>query len=42
VVEQPETNSGGGDPFKDRPELFVAGAFVGGFALAQILKRIGK
>ena len=28
-----------GDPFSDRPELFVAGAFVGGFALAQILKR---
>jgi hypothetical protein len=31
-----------GDVFSERPELFVAGAFVGGFALAQILKRIGK
>jgi hypothetical protein len=30
-----------GDPFGERPELFVAGAFVGGFALAQILKRFG-
>jgi hypothetical protein len=30
-----------GDPFTERPEVFVAGAFVGGFALAQILKRFG-
>jgi hypothetical protein len=31
-----------GDAFSERPELFVAGAFVGGFALAMILKRIGQ
>ncbi|HKF79237.1 MAG TPA: hypothetical protein VKB17_00255 [Thermoleophilaceae bacterium] len=30
------------DPFAERPELFVGAAFVGGFALAQILKRISK
>jgi len=30
------------DPFAQRPELFVGAAFVGGFALAQILKRISK
>jgi hypothetical protein len=29
------------DVFSDRPELFVGAAFVGGFALAQILKRLG-
>ena len=29
------------DVFAARPELFVGGAFVGGFALAQILKRFG-
>ena len=31
-----------GDAFAERPELFVGAAFVGGFALAQILKRIGR
>jgi hypothetical protein len=31
----------GGDAFDDRPELFVAGAFVGGLVLAQVLRRIG-
>jgi hypothetical protein len=30
-----------GDAFRERPELFVGAAFVGGFALAQILKRLG-
>jgi hypothetical protein len=34
--------AGDGDAFSERPELFVAGAFVGGFALAMILKRIGR
>jgi hypothetical protein len=29
------------DPFAARPEVFVGAAFVGGFALAQILKRLG-
>jgi hypothetical protein len=28
--------------FADHPELFVGAAFVGGFALAQILKRFGR
>ena len=27
------------DVFAERPELFVGGAFVGGFALAMLLKR---
>jgi hypothetical protein len=40
--EQPSTSSADGDAFSDRPELFVGVAFVGGFALAQILKRIGQ
>lgn len=26
--------------FESRPELYVAGAFVGAFALAQVLKRL--
>ena len=29
-------------PFEEHPELLVGAAFVGGFALAQILKRIGE
>ena len=33
---------GGDDPFAERPELFVGGAFVGGLALAMILKRLGS
>jgi hypothetical protein len=31
-----------GDPFAQRPEIFVGAAFVGGLALAQILKRFGR
>jgi hypothetical protein len=27
----------GSDPFEDRPELFVAGAFVGGIVLAKLI-----
>ena len=30
-----------GDAFDERPELFVAGAFVGGIVLAQVLRRLG-
>ena len=30
-----------GDAFADKPHLYVAGAFVGGLVLAQILKRFG-
>jgi hypothetical protein len=37
-----EAHASDADPFAERPELFVGAAFVGGFALAQILKRIGK
>jgi hypothetical protein len=36
------TDSQGGDPFAERPELFVGGAFIGGFALAMLLKRVGS
>jgi hypothetical protein len=28
------------DGFAERPELFVGAAFVGGFLLAQLLKRL--
>jgi hypothetical protein len=30
------------DLYEDHPELFVGAAFVGGFAIAQILKRLGE
>jgi hypothetical protein len=33
---------GSSDPFEERPELFVGGAFVGGLALAILLKRLGS
>jgi hypothetical protein len=39
--ESPLSVESEGDPFVERPELFVGAAFVGGFALAQILKRLG-
>jgi hypothetical protein len=32
----------GGDAFDDRPEAFVGAAFVGGFALAMILRRVAR
>jgi len=43
-VVEPEASSGSpnGDPFAERPELFVGAAFVGGLVLAQILKRLGR
>ena len=28
------------DPFTDKPELFVAGAFVGAFVVAKLLKKL--
>ena len=31
----------GGDAFAEKPHLYVAGAFVGGLVVAQILKRLG-
>ena len=30
------------DPFAERPELFVGGAFVGGLALAILLRRLSS
>ena len=29
------------DPFQENPALFVGGAFVGGLALAMILRKLG-
>ena len=31
-----------GDAFDERPELFVAGAFVGGLVFAQVLRKLGS
>ena len=36
----PVTGAGGGVA-EDRPELLVGGAFVGGFLLAKLIKRLG-
>ena len=33
---------GEGDGFAEHPEIFVGAAFVGGFAIAQLLKRFGE
>jgi hypothetical protein len=33
---------GDSDAFDERPEAFVGAAFVGGFALAWILKRVAR
>jgi hypothetical protein len=30
------------DPFAERPEVFVGAAFVGGFTLAMILRRVAR
>jgi hypothetical protein len=35
-------DGGAGLDFEGRPEMLVGAAFVGGFALAQILKRLGR
>jgi hypothetical protein len=32
--------AGSHDSFTDKPELFIAGAFVGAFALGKLLKKI--
>jgi hypothetical protein len=34
--------AGDRDAFDERPEAFVGAAFVGGFALAMILKRVAR
>jgi hypothetical protein len=39
--ESPLSVKSEGSAFSERPELFVGAAFVGGFALAQILRRLG-
>jgi hypothetical protein len=41
-AESPQPAGSDSDTFAERPELFVGAAFVGGFALAQIVKRIGR
>jgi len=33
---------GSDDPFAERPELFVGGAFIGGLALAILLRRLSS
>lgn len=38
---QRRADDGADDAFSEQPHLFVAGAFAGGFVLAQILKRLG-
>ncbi len=35
-----ETDDGG--PFAEHPEIFVGGAFVGGLALALIVRRVSR
>ena len=40
--ESPLSAESQSNAFGERPELFVGAAFVGGFALAQILKRLGR
>ena len=38
--ESPATARSDSDAFDERPEAFVGAAFIGGFALAMILKRV--
>jgi hypothetical protein len=40
--ESPLSVQSDSDPFAERPEAFVGGAFAGGFALALILRRITR
>ena len=40
--ESPLSAARAADAFDERPELFVGAAFAGGFALAQLLKRLGE
>jgi hypothetical protein len=39
---RPGAADGGADSFAERPEVLVGAAFLGGFAAAQILKRLGR
>jgi hypothetical protein len=38
--ESPAAATSDSDAFDERPEAFVGAAFIGGFALAMILKRV--
>ena len=40
--ESPLSVESESDPFAQRPEAFVGGAFAGGFALAVILRRLTR
>ncbi len=40
--ESPLSVQSDSDPFAERPEAFVGGAFAGGFALALILRRLTR
>ena len=40
--ESPMSVESQSDPFAERPEAFVGAAFVGGFALAMILRRFAR
>jgi hypothetical protein len=40
--ESPAAVAAASDAFEERPELFVGAAFVGGFVVAKILKRVGE
>ena len=40
--ETPASVTTEGDAFDERPEAFVGAAFIGGFALAMILKRVAR
>ena len=40
--ESPLSAQSESDPFAERPEVFVGGAFAGGFALALILRRLTR
>jgi hypothetical protein len=38
----PVATSGGGSLPDERPEMLVGGAFLGGFLVAKLLKRLGS
>ncbi|HEY6779589.1 MAG TPA: hypothetical protein VI111_01475 [Thermoleophilaceae bacterium] len=42
VGQSPLSVGAQGDAFDERPELFVAGAFVGGLVFAQVLRKLSS
>jgi hypothetical protein len=40
--ESPANVTSDGDAFDERPEAFVGAAFIGGFVLAMIVKRVTR